>query len=70
MKWFKKIGAEAIITGFFFPILLTLIAWFASFVITSYNSFAEIESQKNNIQEIKEDVKFIRNYLLEQKNGR
>ena len=70
MKWFRKIGAEAIITGFFFPIAITIIAWFVSFVITSYNSFAEIESQKNNIQEIKEDVKFIRNYLLEQKNGR
>lgn len=60
----KKIGAEAILS----VIVAPLIIWFISFVFLSYQTRAEVEDQKNDIQEIKQDVKYIRNYLLEHKN--
>lgn len=59
----KKLGAEAILTAMLTP----FIVWFVSFVISSYKIEAEVENTKSDIQEIKQDVKYIKNYLLEKK---
>jgi hypothetical protein len=59
----KKLGAEAILTVMIAP----LVAWFLSFVVSSYKSQADVENVKGDIQEIKQDVKYIKNYLLEKK---
>lgn len=62
-NWFKKLGADAILSAIFIPVLF----WFAGFVVSSYTTFAEVDGQKETLKEIKEDVKFIRQYLLENK---
>jgi len=59
----KKIGAEAILSVIMAPIAI----WFISFVFSTYKTQADVENQKADIQEIKSDVKYIRNYLLEKK---
>jgi len=63
----KKIGAEFILGAIAFPIL----AWIFSSIIELKSSYASMETReqtnKDDIQEIKNDVKFIRNYLLEKK---
>jgi hypothetical protein len=59
----RKIGAEAILSVIFAPFVI----WFISFVLASYATRAEVENQKDDIQEIKQDVKYIKNYLLEHK---
>ena len=64
---FKKIGAEAILTAIIVPLLF----WFAGFVISSYNTFAEVSNQKEDLREIKQDVKEIKAFLITNgvKNG-
>ena len=59
----KKLGAEAILA----TILAPLAIWFITFVFSAYKTEAEVDNQKNDIQEIKSDVRYIRNYLLEKK---
>jgi cell division protein FtsL len=59
----NKITLEAIIITIMAPV----IGWFISFVISSYQSQAEISNIKSDILEIKKDTRFIRNYLLEKK---
>ena len=56
-----KLGAEAILTIIVAPFFI----WFISFVFTTYGLQAEVYDTKEDIQEIKQDVKYIRNYLLE-----
>lgn len=58
-----KIGAEAILSIIIAPFLI----WFITFVFASYETKANVENQQADIQEIKEDVKYIKNYLLEHK---
>lgn len=62
----RKLSAEAILSVIIAPAVI----WFITFVFTSYETRAEIEDQKKDIQEIKEDVKYIRNYLMERQNGK
>jgi len=66
----KKIGAEFILGAIFVPIA----AWVIGSIIELKSTYANVqeksESNKGDIQEIKEDVKYIRNYLLEHKNGK
>jgi len=59
----RKISADIILTA----IILPMILWFISFIFTSYQTQAEVESMGQDISEIKQDVKEIRNYLLEKK---
>ena len=63
----KKIGAEFILS----VIIIPVIAWVIASIIELKNLYAQVEvksvTNKDDIQEIKEDVKFIRNYLLEKK---
>lgn len=59
----KKIGAEAILAVIIAPIVW----WFVGFVLASYQLQAEVEYTKDDIQEIKQDVKYIKNFLLEKK---
>lgn len=64
---FKRIGAEAILTAIIIPVIF----WFAGFVVSSYNTFAEVNNQKEDLQEIKQDVKEIKSFLITNgvKNG-
>lgn len=59
----KKIGAETILSVMIAPFAI----WFIGFVFSTYQTRADVESQQKDIQEIKSDVKYIRNYLLEHK---
>ena len=59
----KKLIAEGILTVMAAP----LIIWFISFVAGTYKTEAEVQNTKQDIQEIKLDVKYIINYLLEKK---
>lgn len=62
-KKLKTLGADAILTAMIIP----FIAWFISFIVDTKQAIASIGSTKEDIQEIKDDVKFIRQYLLEKK---
>lgn len=70
MKLFKHIGAEAILS----VMLLPFVVWIITSIYDLKSAYATVEAKSqisiNDVQEIKEDVKFIRNYLLEQKNGK
>jgi len=59
----RKLGAEAILSIIIAPFVI----WFLSFVFSSYKTQADVENLKGDIQEIKQDVKYIKNYLLEKK---
>lgn len=59
----KRFSPEVIISVIVAPMLF----WFLSFILSSYQTMAEVENNKGDIQEIKQDVKYIRNYLLENK---
>jgi mannitol-specific phosphotransferase system IIBC component len=63
----KKVGAEAILA----VIITPLVAWIITSIIELKSTYAQeqvkIDSNKDDIQEIKSDVKYIRNYLLEKK---
>jgi hypothetical protein len=59
----KKIGADIILT----VIAIPFVVWFMGFVLSTYRTEAEVVNTKSDIQEIKLDVKYIRNYLLEKK---
>lgn len=59
----KKWVAELILGAMAAPFII----WFFSFVVSSYRLEAKVESSESDIQEIKQDVKYIRNYLLEKK---
>ncbi len=52
-KGIRKISAEAVLTAIVVPVIF----WFFSFVISSYQSFAEVQDIKDDIKEIKTDVK-------------
>jgi hypothetical protein len=62
-KKLKTLGADAILTAMIIP----FIAWFISFIVDTKQAIASIGSTKEDIQEIKDDVKFIRQYLMEKK---
>ena len=57
---FKKIGAEAILAVIVAPVVV----WFAGFVLSSYQVAAEVSSLKEDIHEIRTDVKEIHSFLL------
>lgn len=59
----KKWMAELILGAIAAPFVI----WFFSFVVSSYRLEAKVENSESDIQEIKQDVKYIRNYLLEKK---
>lgn len=59
----KKIGADLIFTVIAAPFAV----WFIGFVLSTYRTEAEVVNTKSDIQEIKQDVKYIRSYLLEKK---
>ena len=48
---------------FFMPLLI----WFIAFVSNTNKLEAEVSNTKADIQEIKLDVKYIKNYLMESK---
>lgn len=56
----RKIGAETILAVIVAPIL----AWFFSFVVSTYQAVAEVSNLKQDITEIKQDVKEIHSFLL------
>lgn len=56
----KKVGAEAILG----IILAPLFIWFMGFIISTYQVMAEVNGQKDDIREIKQDVKEIKNFLI------
>jgi len=56
-KQIRKWGAEAILTGMVLPLIVGFLFWFISFVITSYQTMAEVSNLKSDIVEIKENVK-------------
>jgi len=58
-----RVGAEIILSG----IIVSTVAWVASFIIDTYRLEAEVSNLKSDITEIKQDTKYIRNYLLERK---
>lgn len=64
---FKKIGAEVVLASIIIPVIF----WFAGFVVSSYNVFAEVNNQKEDLREIKQDVKEIKAFLITNgvKNG-
>jgi len=59
----KKLKLEAIL----FTMIAPLLAWFISFVASSYQSQAEVSNLKSDILEIKADTRFIKNYLILEK---
>lgn len=60
MKMFKLIGAETILA----VIVAPLIVWFFTFVISTYVAIAEISNNKEDLKEIKQDVKDIKSFLI------
>jgi hypothetical protein len=58
-----RLGAEAILAVIVAPFFI----WFMSFIMSTYELQAKVENTKEDIQEIKQDVKYIKNYLLESK---
>lgn len=60
----KKIGAEAILATIIAPLAIGFVFWFSGFVISTYNAIAEINSQKDDILEIKQDVKEVKSFLI------
>jgi cell division protein FtsL len=63
----KRLGAEAILTTIFAPLIIGVVFWFFSFVLSSYQLRSEVEGQNSDIQEIKQDVKDIRSFLIKDK---
>ncbi|MEY3786532.1 MAG: hypothetical protein RLZ75_737 [Pseudomonadota bacterium] len=63
----KKIGAEAILTSIFAPIIIGVLFWFVSFVVSTYQVMGEVNNQKSDILEIKQDVKDVKNFLIGRK---
>jgi hypothetical protein len=63
MKTFKHIGAEVILA----VVVAPMIAWFATFVISTYGAIAEISNYKEDIRDIKTDVREIKTFLMEKK---
>ena len=60
----KKIGADTILAAIVIPI----IAWFFSFVFSTYSAIGEVSSVKDDIKEIKRDVRDINKFLREKPN--
>jgi TRAP-type C4-dicarboxylate transport system permease small subunit len=63
----KKLTTETILTTIFAPLLIGGVFWFFSFVLSSYQLRSEVEGQSSDIQEIKQDVKDIRSFLIKDK---
>ena len=65
---FKKLGAEAILSIMIFP----FIVWIITNIYELKSAYAAVNTKseitQDDIQEIKSDVKFIRQYLLETKD--
>ncbi|MEY3879402.1 MAG: hypothetical protein RIQ94_197 [Pseudomonadota bacterium] len=59
----KKFTAEIILSVIVAPFVI----WFFSFVLSTYKLEADVDNTKDDIGEIKTDVKYIKNYLLERK---
>jgi hypothetical protein len=70
-RFFRKIGAEAILTTMILPV----IAWMVISIIDLKNSYAKIETKgsfdSETIQEIKQDVKELKSFIITNgvKNG-
>lgn len=60
----KKLFAESVLSIIVAPIILSILYWFSAFVITTYQAIAEVNNQKEDILEIKQDVKEVKNFLL------
>ena len=52
---FKKIGAETILAVIVAPVAI----WFFSFIVNTYQVAAEVSNIKEDIREIKADVKVL-----------
>ena len=63
----KKIGAEAILGAILLPFVVWIVTNIYDLKSAYANAETKVELNKEDIQEIKNDVKFIRNYLLEKK---
>lgn len=63
MSRLKKLGADAIMLG----IIIPLIAWGFSFILSAYASMNKVTSLEDDIKEIKADVKDINKFLREEK---
>jgi cell division protein FtsL len=66
LKPMKIFEVGAIITA----ITIVVLTWFISFVADTYKVNADVSNLKEDIQEIKQDTNFIRNYLLEKKDAK
>lgn len=53
----KNITTDTAITAFYGPFLILVIVWFATFVMTSYTSFADVSNLKSDLAEIKTEIK-------------
>lgn len=56
----KKIGADAILLGITAPVIVGILFWFTSFVLSTYELKAEVTNQKDDLKEIKQDVKEVK----------
>lgn len=63
-KELRKISGEAVLTAVLVPVAF----WFFSFVLSSYQSFAEVSNIKEDIKEIKADVKTLLRQQREVRN--
>jgi len=59
----KKLTIETILVVISAP----LVAWFIGFVASSYEIKAQVGDQKDDIKEIKQDVKDIKTFLIKEK---
>jgi hypothetical protein len=59
----KKLSIELILSIMLAPFII----WFCTFVASTYRIEASMENTKSDITEIKSDIKYIKNYLLENK---
>jgi cell division protein FtsL len=56
----KKVGTEAILVVIVSPFAV----WFLGFVFSTYQVAAEVSSLKQDIQEVRQNVKEIHSFLL------
>lgn len=52
----KRVGAELVLA----PVIVGIIFWFSSFVLSSYSAFGDINNLKDDLKEIKKDTKEIK----------
>lgn len=57
---FKKITADAILTAIAVPVII----WILSFIFMAYETQGSVNNVIDDIKEIKQDIKEIRNFLI------